>query len=105
MTTGYGIDGVDLDAEANQNGPNLFAFAQKMKELDPTFIVTQPVFGSPQVNCENYPVVIINWVQYLGLPGPFSFPDSRDLLEVLGDCLGRERDPYREDPLGSGRIP
>ncbi len=28
--------------------------------------------------------VIINWVQYLGPPGPFSFPDSRDLLEVLG---------------------
>ena len=27
-----------------------------------------------------YPVVIINWVQYLGPPGPFSFPDSRDLL-------------------------
>ena len=42
--------------------------------------------------------------------GTFSFPDSQDLLEVLGDCLGierereRERDP-REDPLGSGRIP
>jgi len=54
--TKYGIDGVDLDAEANQNGPNLFVFAQKLKELDPTFIVTQPVFGSPQVNCENYMV-------------------------------------------------
>ncbi len=51
-----------------------------------------------------YPVVIINWVQYLGPPGPFSFPDSRDLLEVLRDFPGRERDP-REDPLGSGRIP
>ena len=38
-----------------------------------------------------YPVVIINWVLYLGPPGPFSFPDSRDLLEVLGDFLGRER--------------
>ncbi len=38
-----------------------------------------------------YPVVIINWVQYLGPPVPFSFPDSRDLLEVLGDFLGRER--------------
>ncbi len=35
---------------------------------------------------------------------PFSFPDSRDLLEVLRDFPGRERDP-REDPLGSGRIP
>ncbi len=39
----------------------------------------------------DYPVVIINWVQYLGPPVPFSFPDSRDLLEVLGDFLGRER--------------
>jgi hypothetical protein len=38
-----------------------------------------------------YPVVIINWVQYLGPPVPFSFPDSRDLLEVLRDFLGRER--------------
>ena len=37
-----------------------------------------------------YPVVIINWGQYLGPPGPFSFPDSRDPLEVLGDLLGRE---------------
>ena len=41
---------------------------------------------------EYYPVVIINWVQYLGPPGPFSFPDSRDLLEVLRDFLGRERE-------------
>ena len=31
----------------------------------------------------DYPVVIMNWVQYLGPPVPFSFPDSRDLLEVL----------------------
>ncbi len=45
----------------------------------------------------DYPVVIINWVQYLGPPGPFSFPDSRDLLEVLGG-LSRQR----ETP---GRIP
>ena len=30
-----------------------------------------------------YPVVIINWVQYLGPPGPFSFPDSQDLIEML----------------------
>ena len=43
---------------------------------------------------EGYPVVVINWVQYLGPPGPFSFPDSRDLLEVLGRTfLGREREP------------
>ena len=32
----------------------------------------------------SYPVVIITCVRYLGPPGPFSFPDSRDLLEVLG---------------------
>ncbi len=52
-----------------------------------------------------YPVVIINWIQYLGPPGAFSFPDSRDLLEVLGGLpRQRERAP-REDPLGSVRIP
>ncbi len=49
-------------------------------------------------------IVLEYWVQYLRPPGPFSFPDSRDLLEVLGDFLGRER-AHREDPLGSGRIP
>ena len=45
-----------------------------------------------------YPVVIITCVQYLGPPGPFSFPDSRDLLEVLGGLPWQ-----RERPLG--RIP
>jgi hypothetical protein len=54
--TDYNIDGVDLDSEANQSGPNMYAFAKKLKELDPTFIVTQPVFGSPQVKEENYMV-------------------------------------------------
>ena len=38
-----------------------------------------------------YPVVVINWVQYLGPPGPFSFPDSRDLLEVLKRTFLAER--------------
>ncbi len=42
--------------------------------------------------------VIINWVQYFGPPGPFSFPDSRDLLEVLGGLSLAEREP-------PGRIP
>ena len=43
--------------------------------------------------------VIINWVQYLGPPGPFSFPDSRDLLEVLGGLSWqRERGGSRGDP-------
>ena len=53
---------------------------------------------------EAYPVVIINWVQYLGPPVPFSFPYSRDLLEVL-EGLPWQRETPREDPLGSGRIP
>lgn len=54
--TKYGIDGIDLDIEGNQPGPTALAFAKKVKELDPDFIVTQPVFGSPQVNEENYMV-------------------------------------------------
>ena len=40
-----------------------------------------------------YPVVIINWVQYLEPPGPFSFPDSRDLLEVLGGLPWQRESP------------
>jgi len=52
----YGIDGIDLDIEGNQPGPTALAFAKKVKELDPTFIVTQPVFGSPQIKEENYMV-------------------------------------------------
>ena len=54
-----------------------------------------------------YPVVVITCVQYLGPPVPFSFPDSRDLLEVLGR-LPRQRESrqggsprVREDPLGT----
>ncbi len=47
-----------------------------------------------------YPVVIITCVHYLGPPVPFSFPDSRDLLEVLRDFLGRERGGSLGDPPG-----
>jgi len=52
--TKYGIDGIDLDIEGSQPGPTALTFARKIKELDPDFIVTQPVFGSPQVTEENY---------------------------------------------------
>eukprot|EP00966_Prymnesium_polylepis_P147879 3416286-Prymnesium_polylepis.1 len=52
--TKYGIDGIDLDIEGNQPGAPALAFAQKCKELDPSFIVTQPVFGYPQVKEENF---------------------------------------------------
>ncbi len=48
---------------------------------------------------QTYPVVIINWVQYLGPPVPFSFPDSRDLLEVLGG-LSWQRERERGGSLG-----
>ena len=37
----FGIDGIDLDIEGNQPGDTAFAFAQKLKALDSTFIVTQ----------------------------------------------------------------
>ncbi len=47
-----------------------------------------------------YPVVIINWVQYLGPPGPFSFPDSRDLLEVLGRLSWQREGGSLGDPPG-----
>lgn len=54
----YGIDGVDLDIETGAGdapgaGAACVAFAKKLKELDSDFIVTQPVFGSPQVKEEN----------------------------------------------------
>ena len=52
----YGIDGIDLDIEGNQPGATALAFARKCKELDPSFIVTQPVFGSPQIKEETYMV-------------------------------------------------
>jgi len=54
--TKYGIDGIDLDIEGSQPGPTTLTFAKKVKELDPTFIITQPVFGSPQIKEENYMV-------------------------------------------------
>ncbi len=73
--------------------------------LEPVHFLLQWLPETPPCFHANFPVVIINWVHYLGPPGPFSFPDSRDLLEVLGGLSWqRERDP-REDPLGSGRIP
>lgn len=54
--TKYGIDGIDLDIEGNQPGKTALTFARRVKELDPGFIVTQPVFGFPQVEEENYMV-------------------------------------------------
>jgi hypothetical protein len=48
----YGCDGIDMDIEtgagAQQSATeNIVYFAAKLKELNPDFIFTQPVFGSP----------------------------------------------------------
>ena len=48
----YGCDGIDLDIETGAGGAagagaNLVAFVAKLKALNPTMVVTQPVFGSP----------------------------------------------------------
>mmetsp|Transcript_10682 Transcript_10682/g.23544 ORF Transcript_10682/g.23544 Transcript_10682/m.23544 type:complete len:307 (-) Transcript_10682:68-988(-) len=57
----YGIDGVDLDLETGagdtaQAGPAMMAFINKLRAVAPDMIVTQPVFGYPQVKEENYVV-------------------------------------------------
>ena len=51
----YGCDGVDLDLEEGagkhkEAGPNMVHFIRKLKQLAPGIIVTQPVYGYPQVS-------------------------------------------------------
>ena len=53
----YNVDGIDLDIESpagstDTSGNNLVAFARKLKQLNPNFIITQPVYGYPQVQAE-----------------------------------------------------
>jgi len=53
----YGCDGIDLDLEegAGSNkiaGPNMVHFVKKLKELNPSIIVSQPTYGWPQVQAE-----------------------------------------------------
>jgi len=48
----YGCDGIDLDIEEGAGSQSnadkyLPVFVAKIKELNPNFIITQPVFGSP----------------------------------------------------------
>jgi len=50
--TAYGCDGIDMDIETgagSQHGASLYLpiFIATIKKLNPNFIVTQPVFGSP----------------------------------------------------------
>eukprot|EP00486_Rosalina_sp_Unknown_P001628 CAMPEP_0201565370 /NCGR_PEP_ID=MMETSP0190_2-20130828/4449_1 /ASSEMBLY_ACC=CAM_ASM_000263 /TAXON_ID=37353 /ORGANISM="Rosalina sp." /LENGTH=317 /DNA_ID=CAMNT_0047982767 /DNA_START=25 /DNA_END=978 /DNA_ORIENTATION=+ len=59
--TKYGADGIDLDIEgaagnAANAGPHLQHFADKLKELNPDFLITQPVYGYPQIGAENWMV-------------------------------------------------
>jgi len=61
----YGCDGIDMDIEtgagdASGVGPNLVTFVKVLKSLNPSMIVTQPVFGYPQVAAENY-IVNHSW--------------------------------------------
>jgi len=61
----YGCDGIDLDIEsgagdANGVGANLMTFIKTIKSLNPGMIITQPVFGYPQVAAESY-VVNYSW--------------------------------------------
>lgn len=56
-----GVDGIDLDVEGSAGSgaaaaSALFAFAKKLRQLKPDFAVTQPVYGYPQVDAENYMV-------------------------------------------------
>jgi len=61
----YGCDGIDLDIETGAGdapnvGPNMDTFVQVLKQTNPGMIVTQPVFGYPQVAAENY-IVNHSW--------------------------------------------
>ena len=53
----YGCDGIDLDLEEGAGGkaaagPNMVHFVRKLKELNPSIIVSQPTYGWPQVKAE-----------------------------------------------------
>ena len=53
------IDGIDLDIEGaagNKATYTLLAFTRKLRQLKPNFIITQPVYGYPQVAGENFMV-------------------------------------------------
>jgi len=54
----YGCDGIDLDIETGAGdyfgaADNMLIFINKLKELNPSMIVTQPTYGDPQVAAEN----------------------------------------------------
>jgi hypothetical protein len=61
----YGCDGIDLDLEEGagarrEAGPNMIHFIRRVKELAPNMIVSQPVYGYPQVQAES-DVINASW--------------------------------------------
>jgi hypothetical protein len=55
----YGCDGIDLDIEVGagsslEASTNIVYFVQKINQLNPKMIITQPVFGYPQVKAETF---------------------------------------------------
>jgi len=75
----YGCDGIDLDLEegAGSNkiaGPNMVHFIRKLKELNPSIIVSQPTYGYPQVQAE-IDVINASW-------------DSEGVSANLADSIG-----------------
>jgi len=54
----YKCDGIDIDIEGTAGtgttaAQNIVYFVQQLKALNPNFIVTQPVYGYPQIDAEN----------------------------------------------------
>jgi len=75
----YGCDGIDLDLEEGagakpEAGPNMIHFIRRLKELNPTIIVSQPVYGYPQVKAES-DVINASW-------------DTEGNSQGLADSLG-----------------
>ena len=61
----YGCDGIDLDLEEGAGahedaGPNMIHFIRKLRELQPSIIISQPVYGNPQVPAES-DVINASW--------------------------------------------
>jgi len=75
----YGCDGIDLDLEEGagarkEAGPNMIHFIRRVKELAPNMIVSQPVYGYPQVQAET-DVINASW-------------DTEGNSQGLADSLG-----------------
>jgi len=75
----YGCDGIDLDLEEGagskkEAGPNMIHFIRRLKELNPAIIVSQPVYGYPQVQAES-DVINASW-------------DTEGNSQGLADSLG-----------------